>query len=248
MPHASSFRASLALAAASLLFGGCDLLDALSDPGDTLITVFTNHHATPENGQVPDRGGDGELRVFENDEGWTVHLTEGLITTTGTTLHRCDGSEAAVDFYFGTIAEDLRSADLLPLTLGGTTVSAGSFCGLTVHYGPFSAATDMPPETADVTAADGNTIYLAGFAERGSESVEFEIAVDAAPDVYIDLEDRPEGALRISGDEPFPVEMTVSKTYDRFFDGVDFATVTADDLDQNTLAVLELETRVDLKR
>jgi hypothetical protein len=244
MPRLSS--ASLALAAVSFLAGGCDLLDVLNAPGDTLVTVFANHHATPEDGRVPDRGGDGELRVFENDEGWTVHLTEGLITTKGATLERCDGVESAVDFYFGSVAEDLRSADLDRTTLGGTEVGAGAFCGLTVHYGQFSAETDEAPTVRDLAVVDGTTIYLAGYAERGEQTVPFEIAVEAERDVHIDFEDLPGGELRISGDEPFPVELTVSKTYDRFFDGVDFGTVSADDLQQNALAVLELETRADL--
>ena len=126
----SSLCASLALAATSILFGGCDLIDVLSDEGNTLVTVFSSHHATPMDGIVPDRGGDGEFRVFENDEGWTVHLTDGLITTQGVTLHRCDGVQMPIDFYFGSVSEDLRSADLDRQTLGGIEVDAGELLSL----------------------------------------------------------------------------------------------------------------------
>ncbi|MGH1341980.1 MAG: hypothetical protein ACRBN8_10540 [Nannocystales bacterium] len=248
MFNSSSIRASLALAAAALLSGGCDLIDALSDEGDTLVTVFSNHHATPTDGFVPDRGGAGELRVFDNDEGWTIHLTDGLITTKGVTLQRCDGAESPIEFYFGSVAEDLRSADLERRTLGGTEVGPGQLCGVTIHYGPFVAGTDEVPGEMDAAKVDGMTIFLEGFAERGDEVVPFEIGVESSADVFTDLSASPSGPVRIKGDEPFPVELTVSKTYDRFFDGVDFGTLTDEDLSQNALAVLQLETRVDVHR
>lgn len=247
MLHASSIRASLALAAAALLSGGCDLIDAIQDEGDTLITVFANHKASAENGQSPDLGGDGELRVFENDEGWTITLDSGVITTTAVTLERCDGQQAPVDFYFGTVAEDLRTADFDRRALGGTEVGPGSYCGMTVHYGPFSAATDNAAGL-DATEVDGLTVYLFGVAERGEERVTFEVGVASASAVHLDLTDGPGGPLNISGDEAFPVELTVSKTYDRFFDGVDFSDFSEDDLAANAVAILELETSVIVSR
>ncbi len=242
----SSIRASLALSAAAFLCGGCDLIEAIAGEGDTLVTVFSNHHATPTGGLVPDRGGDGEVRVFENDEGWTIHLSAGLITTQGVTLQRCGGAQKPIEFYFGSVAEDLRSTDLERRTLGGTDVDPGELCGMTVHYGPFSAATDDVPAEMDAAKMDGLTLYLAGHAERGDELIPFEIAVQSPADVFTDLSEGPSGPVRINGDEAFPVELTVSKTYDRFFDGVDFATLTDEDLAQNAFAVLQLETRVDV--
>ncbi len=246
MFNLSSIRASaaaLALAASALITGGCDLIDAFSDPGDTLITVFANHHATPENGAVPHRGDAGDYRVFENDEGWTVQLTDGLITTSGVTLHRCDGAQAPVEFYFGSVAEDLRSADLDRRTLGGTEVGASEFCGVTVHYAPFSAQRDEAPASMDAAVVDGLTVYLAGVAEKDGQRVPFTIEVEQSVDAFADLSARP---LRIRGNESFPIEMTVSKTYDRFFDGVDFDTLDEDDLEAQALAIVELETRVDV--
>ena len=50
--------------------------------------------------------------------------------------------------------------------------------------------------------------------------------------------------LAISAEEPFPVDLTLSKTYDRFFDGIDFDGFDSADMDANIMAVLELETRV----
>ena len=52
------------------------------------------------------------------------------------------------------------------------------------------------------------------------------------------------GPLKITAEEAFPVDLTLSKTYDRFFDGVDFSSFSEDDVNANIMAVLELETRV----
>ncbi|MEM6289985.1 MAG: hypothetical protein AAGA54_01930 [Myxococcota bacterium] len=243
-PALRSAAAALTLATASLFAGGCDLIDAFTDPGETLVTVFANHHATPENGAVPDRGGAGEVRVFDTDEGWTINLTEGVITTRGVTLHGCNGSQTEVDMYFGAHAEDLCSADLDRRTVGGVELSAQDICGMTVHYGAFAADTDEAPATMEAGRVDGSTVFLAGFAEKNGEVVEFEVHTPAAIDVFEDFSDSPRGPVRIKGDEPFPVELTVTKTYDRFFDGVDFTALDADDLGRQAEAILELETRV----
>ncbi len=240
---------ALCLTASLALTGGCEFIDAFSGEGNTLVNVFSTHHATPENGVVPDRGGEGEVRVFETDEGWTVHLVYGVVTTRGVTLHHCDGGEAPVDLYFGSHAEDLSGTDLDRQTVGGTEVSASKLCGMTVHYGPFSMQNDRPPAKADdLGQLDGNTVFLAGFAERGDARVPFEIQADGPLDVYVDFADTMGEPLRVTGDEPFPVELTVSKTYDRFFDGVDFESLDSDELAEQARAVLELETQVDATR
>lgn len=242
--------AALALCALTAFAPGCDLIDALTDPGETLITVFSRHHASPRDGTVPDLGGEGEMRVFENDEGWTVHLIDGVITTRGVTLHRCDGTEAPVELYFGTLAEDLSGADLDRRTVGGTKVVAAEYCGLTVHYGPFAAGNDSPPPANDLDPMmlDGNTVFLSGYAERDGVQVPFEIGVDGDLDVYTDLDVGPDQPLRVTGDEPFPLELTISKTYDRFFEGIDFETLEEGDLVEQARAILELETVTDIAR
>ena len=243
-PAPRSAAAALALATASLFAGGCDLIDAFTDPGETLVTVFANHHATPENGAVPDRGGDGEVRVFDTDEGWTITLIEGVVTTRGVTLHGCNGSQTDIDMYAGAHAEDLCTADLDRRTVGGIEVNAGDICGMTVHYGAFAAETDEAPAAMEPGRVDGATVFLAGFAEKNGELVESEVNTPADIDVFEDFASSPRGPLRIKGDEPFPVELTITKTYDRFFDGVDFTALNTADLARQSEAILELETRV----
>jgi hypothetical protein len=228
------------------LSAGCEFFDAFDpDAGQTIVNVFSTHHATAENGVVPDLGGEGEARVFDNDEGWTVHLGKGYVTTHGVTLHRCDGDVMAIDPYFGALAEDLSAADLARLTVGGVEVGPVEFCSMTVHYGPFDAASGELPSGAQPDDVDGVTLVLAGWATHGEDSVPFEIRSDASLDVHLDLSVAANGdPVRVTGDEDFPVELTLAKTYDRFFDGIDFDTIAEADLAPQTLALLELETRV----
>ena len=52
------------------------------------------------------------------------------------------------------------------------------------------------------------------------------------------------GPPTINADEAFPVDLTLSKTYDRFFDGIDFNAFDEADIEQNVLAMLEEDSRV----
>jgi len=58
------------------------------------------------------------------------------------------------------------------------------------------------------------------------------------------IAERLEIPLVVTGDENFPLELTLSKTYDRFFDGIDFSEMGALDMNEQALAVLEFESRV----
>ncbi len=226
---------------------GCeDFFDAFKPgTGRTLVHVFSTHHATPENGVVPDRGGDGEVRVFDNDMGWTVHLANAIVTTRAVTLERCDGNAMAVDPYFGSFAENFTSEDLGRSTIGGVQLGRSELCSMTVHYGPFDATTDEAPEDVDPDDLDGATLLVTGWATRGEDTVPFAFESSASLDVHLDLSVMADGEpVRVTGDEAFPVELTLAKTYDRLFDGVEFDTAEEADLVAGTLAMLELETRV----
>jgi hypothetical protein len=237
----------IALGTGLLLCGGlgtgCDLLD-FGQEGHTVVQVFSTHHASAEDGVLPNFGDEGEDRTFETDEGWTVTLKAGYITTNGVTLNRCDGESSSIDLFWGDVAEDLKNADLDLSTVGSIEVGPTEFCSVTVHYGPFSdSAPEVRPRASE---AMGATIWLSGVAERDGEWVDFEIRATESVDVNLDL--RPSNGgnpLKITGDENFPVELTLSKTYDRFFDGIDFEALQDLDMSAQSIAVLELETRVD---
>lgn len=224
---------------ASVAASGCELFDGLQKKS-TMVHVFATHHATPEDGTIPDRGGDGQYRVFDTDDGWTVTLVQGYVVTSGITLHRCDGRQETVDLFRGTIVEDIRSTDLGLSTVGGVEVAPGDFCAMTVHYGL------VQDEAGGAEAeVDGATVYLHGVAKRDEELVPFDISAQATIDVELDLSTLDDGApLHVSGDEHFPVELTLSKTYDQFFDAVDFTEMATLDMGEHVLAVLEGVTRV----
>lgn len=234
---------SALLVLSAIFTTGCDVLDPLGDleHDRTLLNVAVTHHATPEAGTFPDRGGAGELRTFDTDDGWTITLLNAFVTSAGVTLHRCDDAPVVLGLYAGPLAEDLRGADLDTLTLGGVDLGASQFCSATITYGPYptnAPMTGLEPEVA------GATFWIDGGASLGDTTVPFQIRSEAPIVVDVDLSQVDDGApLRISGGEDFPVELVLSKTYDRLFDAVDFTTATNEDLTAQVAAALALETR-----
>jgi hypothetical protein len=243
------------LAAAAVLsftaaFGsGCDLIEAIKGEanGSTLVQLLVTHHATPENGSFPSLE-IGDAATFETDEGWTVSLRTAYITTAHATLHECSGGSVDFEAFNGPLPEDINAEDLDLLTFAGVEVEASSFCSMTVEYGPFVAddatarAFEMGEDASKIRNA---TYYFEGVARKDGVAVEFELTGNGTAAVDLDLSSVVNGGpLRITADEAFPVDLTLSKTYDRFFDGVDFSSFDSADMDANIMAVLELESRI----
>ena len=240
IPAAVTFALLLPLSA------GCDL-----GQNSNLVHVLTTHHATPEAGVFPDRGGEGDVRVFESDLGWRITLAEAYLVTSSIRLESCDGDVVDLDMYFGPVAEDLRDADLETLSLGGEQVPAGSYCALQVEYAPYVVPEDGIAEReysqAVTDAVDGNTLHLMGLAEKGRDEIRFEFRTPAPVIARLDLSALVNGRpLMVRSNEFYPVELTVSKTYDRFFDGIDFATMNASAVEADLAQPLATETRVAL--
>ena len=244
---------TVAIAAAlsfTAVFGaGCDLIEAIKGGGKspTLVQLMVTHHATPENGSFPSLSV-GDAATFETDEGWTVSLRSAYVTTASASLHECSGGTVEFDSFNGPLPENINDEDLDLFTFAGVEVEASSFCGMTVEYGPFVAddetarAYDMGDDANKVRNA---TYYFEGVARKGDVVVDFELSGDDTVAADLDLSTIMNGGpVRISTNEAFPVDLTLSKTYDRFFDGVDFSSFDAADMDANIMAVLELETRV----
>ena len=245
------FRSVLLLLASVPL---CSCLENLERGGE-LVTVFATHHASPENNSFPDRGADMAPRIFEGEDGWEITLAETYVTIAATTLVSCGGSEQELRMFWGPCPEDLRGEDLGILTVSGLKVPPGDYCELRVRYAPYvNPVVDDETETRHVVPAndevEGSTVFIRGIAKRGEdESVPFQLETDAEFTVSVDLSEiEGEGnPLTISKGQNFPKELTISKTYDRFFDGVDWATfdeAAAEELEDNIEDVLDDQTRV----
>jgi hypothetical protein len=223
---------------------GCDI-----DNG-SLVHVFSTHHASEEDGSFPIRGSADSARVFDNDEGWSVALLEGIVVTAGATLVSCDGDAYDLDMFWGPCAENMRAEDLAASTVAGLRVPSDDYCFLEVEYGTY-----VPPEDDEENrhvqpepgSATGNTILLRGAANGPDGTrIEFDLRSSANFVVSLDLRDLDEDGdpLTISGDDAFPSEITVSKTYDQFFEGIDFQNYSPSAAAANLPATLTEETRV----
>lgn len=206
---------------------GCE---GLTDDG-SLVNVFATHHASPENGKFPDRGAAGQPRTFDLPGGRELLLSDPYVTISALTLVSCGGREHSLKMFWGPCPEDLRTGDLELLTVAGGRVDSGDYCELKIDYSAYEMPTiDEQLKTRHVVpsndSVDGATIYLRGVARTGdpSEDVLFELRNRESFTVTLDLlgPKGPGRPLSVRDDEAFPEQLTISKTYDRFFDGIDW--------------------------
>jgi hypothetical protein len=242
----------LTATASAMTSAGCGAFDRFEDGGATVF-VFATHHATPEDGTFPGRGEEDMPRVFDTATGWRVTLLEAYVTISAVTLVACNGSERELNMFWGPCPEDLKDEDLATLTVAGNRANEGDYCGLRVTYAAYQ--TPVVDENADETrhetptnpAVQGATVYLRGGAQLGDgDFTQFELSTPETVVVELDLSDiEGEGRpLHVAHREDFPKELLVSKTYDRFFDGIDFASFDPADVQARLPLVLEEETRI----
>lgn len=238
------------LAAAVLLAApGCAFIDDLEDSGG-IVDVFTAHHGTPADGVFPEQGEAGMARAFTTDSGWSVVLGEAYLTTAGVELAGCSGGIKRVDLFWGPSAESLVDiADAEPRGIGGVRTPADKFCQLRVTYGPYSFAAaetegaEYAPPSNELM--EGQTILLRGYATKDGENVPFEYISDLELSVVRDISTLQNGRpLTVKTDQSFPAKIVLAKTYDRFFDGVDFLDYTDDDIEAAVIRALEGDSRV----
>jgi hypothetical protein len=230
---------------------GCALVDLID--GDPVATVrfFATHAGTEGQEGYPDYGDEETTRVFTTEDGWQIALSETYVTTAEVHFVRCEESAGtSIEMFWGPCPESFVSTnDLESVPLGAVTVTDGLYCGIDVTFGPF-----VPPEGGDEHIAVGNTmiqdntIVIVGVARRGEgaalEEVPFEIVSDAVITASLDISKLEQGKPLKLEDENFPRDLTIVKTYDRFFDGIDFATATPAELETAVLAALEFDTQV----
>ncbi len=238
-------RLSLLLLAATA--SGC-----LDSGAGELITVFAAHHASPIDGSFPNRGDDGQPRIFELEGGWELTLAESYVTIASTTLISCSGEEHSLQMFWGPCPEDLRRADFGVLTVSGLKVPAGDYCELEIQYAPYQTPViDEDAETRHVIPTledvEGDSVFLRGVARReGNDPVQFQLENGEDFVVSLDLSELEgdDNALTIRPDQPFPTELTVTKTYDRFWDGVDWENFDEAALTDEIDEILADQTRV----
>lgn len=236
----------------ALLFAAVSLSGCLDSSGGELVTVFATHHASPDGDAFPFRGDDLQPRIFPVGDGWEVTLAESYVTIASTTLVSCGGQEHSLQMFWGPCPEDLRRADLEVLTVSGLKVPPGDYCELQVEYAPYKTPvvddeTDTRHVVPTLEDVEGDSIFIRGIARRGEdESVPFQLENGENFVVDLDLSNlEGEGnPMTISEGQAFPKELTITKTYDRFFDEVDWENFDEDLLENSVDEVLADQTRV----
>jgi hypothetical protein len=241
-------RSLLALCTVVSIAGpGCELDWA----SDATVRFFATHAGTPGADGYPDYGDHETTRVFVTDLGWQIALTEVFITTAEVRFVHCDEPTGTpIDMFWGPCPENfVATDDLESVPLGAVTVDDGSYCDIDVVFGPF-----VPPADGDEHIAvgnpmiEGNTFVVNGVARRGEgptlEEFPFSIVSDVEVTAILDIGTLDDGGPLVLEKENFPRDLTLIKTYDRFFDGIDFSTVTEAELEAAVVSGLELGTVV----
>jgi hypothetical protein len=230
---------------------GCSALVDLID-GDPVATVkfHATHAGTPTEDGFPDLGDEETTRVFTNDQGWLISIHELYVTTAQVRLVRCSASEGtSIEMFWGACPEDFVSTnDRETFPLGAVTVTDGDFCRVDVHFAPFIHEAESDEHiNPDNPMIEGNTILLNGIARRGEgmtlEEVPFSVVSDTVVVAEVDIGGIEQGQPFHLEDENFARDITLLKTYDHFFDGIDFATATPAEIEAAVLSSLELDTR-----
>jgi hypothetical protein len=197
------------------LSSGCEFIDQLTQHTG-IVDVFTTSQGSPdEQGNMPNRN--GKQLVFTNDMGWQVFVNQAYVTTAGVTLESCDGEQFDVEMYWGALAENLgETADADVSGIGGVRANSGTYCEATVAY--------APAEDADDAVAMGATVYFSGSAVKGDQHIDFTWRSEVSVDAKVDLSKAELGKpFQIKEQQYVSKKLTISKAYNHFFDGVDFA-------------------------
>lgn len=240
---------SLASIASTLATSGCD---ALVFESTSTVKFFAAHAGMPTDTGFPDYGDAGSTRVFLTDLGWEVALSEVYVTTQAIRLVRCGKQQGTeIEMFWGTCPEDfVTSQDRETLPLGALTIEDGDFCEVEVVFGPYvddgGEEEHTKPSNPEVVGA---TVLIEGVARRDPGDgmiieVPFALRVEDELVATIDVSALDAGQPFSLDNETYARNLSVLKTYDRFFDGVDFTSAGPADLEAAVKASLELDTRI----
>lgn len=239
--------------AATLGVLGCDALGGY--PVETVINA-AHHGVRGEDGKLPRYGEPEEARFFENDLGWKIALTEGFVVSTAVKIERCDGEGVVMNLPFGPLPESFLDQDINATDFAILDLEPGEYCNLIVEYGRYQSgvaamAKDVPFSVEDPAHAEGTTLWLSGYADKddgkgGTITKAFSFRSDQTIIVNLSLATLEEdgGPWTIRGDEPGLRNLTIAKTYDDFFAGVDFETIDKPTFEAELPKRLAAQTRV----
>src|SRR5262245_15570532 len=154
------------LAVAVCVGSGCELFQKKST-----VSLAISHHGTRlESGMLPDYGQPDAARVFSNDMGWEVTMSEAVIVTTSVQIESCDGATIEFSTPYGPLPEYQLDLDKDIVEFASATLPEGSYCTLRLEYGRYqasaaAAAADTPFALQGHADVEGLTVYLAGTAE-----------------------------------------------------------------------------------
>lgn len=226
---------------------GCELLES-----EVTVSLAISHHGTRlMDGMLPDYGEPDAARVFVNDKGWEVSLSEAVIVTTKAQIEGCDGQVHDFRLPYGPLPEYQLDQDKDLVDFATVSLPEGTYCTLRVEYGRYMAAeaamaTDTAYPLQGHADMEGLTVYLAGTADdMMGNVVNWGLKTANTTIVELDLATIEDGRpFTITGDEPGGKALTVAKTYDAFFRGVDFAAFDQAAGEAKLLDVLKAETYV----
>ncbi|MBL9103106.1 MAG: hypothetical protein JNL82_19325 [Myxococcales bacterium] len=221
-----------------------------------MTVVNAAHHATRVDGSIPDLGDPDKSRVFTNDKGWTISLSDGFVVTAAARLETCDGDQVEVELPFGPFPEYWTAQDKNSVNFGSVDLPEGTYCKLIVEYGRYQKsvadeAFDTPFPVKNLERVEGRTIYLAGYADRpdgmgGYVTKNFGFYSDQTVQVALDISkiNLVGGPFQITGDEVATPNITVLKAYDAFFQGIDFDALDEAAVNERLPAILTASTGI----
>ncbi|PCC74780.1 hypothetical protein SAMN02745121_06040 [Nannocystis exedens] len=229
---------------------GCE---ALLEP-KTKVSLAISHHGTrDENGVLPNYGEADAARVFVNDKGWQVALQEGVVVMTAAQVESCAGESFDFELPYGPFPEYQLAQDQDLVDFASVELPEGTYCKLRVEYGRYQSslaeqAFDTPYKVEGHASIEGLTIYLAGTAVDPSgahETANWKFETNQTSIVELDLSTADDGRpFSITGKEPGGRALTVAKTYDAYFRGVDFSDYDPEAISGRLLEILSAETYV----
>lgn len=237
-----------ALAAVAMM--GLTSCEALLNP-TTKVSLAISHHGMRVNGMLPNYGAPDEARVFSNELGWEVSLQEAVIVMTAAQIESCAGESFDFQLPYGPFPEYQLAQDQDLVDFAMVDLPEGSYCKLRVEYGRYQAALaeqafDVPYTLKGHAPIEGLTVYLAGTAKQPEgEAVNFGFSTGNTEIVELDLSASEDGRpFTITAKEPGGKTLTVAKTYDAFFRGLDFSAYDKAAVEASLLPVLSDETYV----